>query len=40
MIPLLLREYNQNIPELPMYKRRLKYGLMQYFTKNFSQVNG
>lgn len=40
MIPLLLREYNQNIPELPMYKRRLKYGLIQYFTKNFSQVNG
>jgi len=40
MIPLLLREYNQNIPELPMYKRRLKYGLIQYFNKNFSQVNG
>lgn len=40
MIPLLLREYNQNIPELPMYKRRLKYGLNQYFAKNMAQPNG
>ncbi len=36
MIPLLLREYNQNLPELPMYKRRLKYGLNQYFSRNYS----
>jgi glyoxylase-like metal-dependent hydrolase (beta-lactamase superfamily II) len=40
MIPLLLREYNQNIPELPMFKRRLKFGLNQYFTRNYSQPNG
>ncbi len=40
MIPLLLKEYNQNIPELPMYKRRLKYGLSQYFNRNYSLPNG
>lgn len=38
MIPLLLREYNQNMPEIPMFKRRLKFGLFQYFTRHFNNA--